>query len=115
MYADQTYYTTIFRGTLIPSEQLDSYLQRASDDIDQLTLYRIPGKGGAEELTAFQLEQVKKAVCFQAEYLYNLEEFPEGLESYSLNGTSLKVKKKLYSAKTVATLKPTGLLYGGLY
>lgn len=52
---------------LIPAEKLEQALSRASDQIDALTYNRIKARG-FENLTPFQQENVKKAVCRQADF-----------------------------------------------
>jgi len=52
---------------LIPAEKLEQALSRASDQIDALTYNRIKARV-FENLTPFQQENVKKAVCRQADF-----------------------------------------------
>lgn len=117
MYADAEYYKNIFRGVTVPDAELDSYLQQASDSIDQATYCRINGKG-FENLTAFQQSQVKMATCHQAEYLYNMGDIidtAQSLQGYNVGGNSVSIKQvSPYSVKALNSLKSTGLLYRGL-
>lgn len=111
-YVDKEYYTDVFKGTLIPVEDIQKELDFASDIIDQLTYHRII----RDKLTAFQLDKVQKAVCIQAEHTLKMGEFPEGLSSYTMNGTGVTLdgKNKVSSSKASALLTATGLRYRGL-
>ncbi len=116
-YADSNYYTNTFFGKTIPSEQINTFLERASDCIDELTFNRIASTG-FDSLTSFQQGQIKKSVCYQAEYLYQYGEMAEvGVGSYSLNGLSVTINSgndTRYSVKCKSVLLPTGLMYRGL-
>jgi hypothetical protein len=113
-YADTTYYKDDYKGT-IPDAVLDSYLQKASDSIDQLTFHRIQAIGW-DNLSVFQQNCIKKAVCSQADHLYNTADMPENVTSYSINGTSMSFGSSgiNYSKYAVQYLKPTNLMYRGL-
>lgn len=64
-------------------------LERASDDVDALCYGRIR-KYGFENLTAFQQEKVRKAVCYHAAFLCDYgEELASPLSSYGINGVSM--------------------------
>ena len=52
-YAAPEYYLTVYKGTVIPEEELEKSLRRASRHIDSLTFNRIVGYGFGE-LTGFQ-------------------------------------------------------------
>lgn len=56
-----------YGGGLIPDEELERALSRASDQIDSLTYNRIVARG-FDNLTPFQQTNVKKAVCLQADF-----------------------------------------------
>ena len=113
-YADSNYYTKTFLGDVIPTEQLPKYLQQASDDIDTMTYNRIVWSG-FDKLTAMQQSQVQKAVCYQAEHLYNYGDMAMlGVSSYNVNGVQVSMgANNRYSAQARAALIPTGLLYRG--
>ncbi len=113
-YADATYYKTTFQGVIVPDNELDSYLQKASNAIDQLTYNRIFAVA-LDKLTAFQQNSVKMAVCHQAEHLYMLASVPEGVTNYSINGISMTFgTSRNHSDQALNYLKPTGLMYRGL-
>ena len=64
-------------------------LEQACDDIDALCYGRIR-KYGFENLTAFQQEKVRKAVCYHAAFLCDYgEELASPLSSYGINGVSM--------------------------
>jgi hypothetical protein len=112
-YVDSVYYKETYRGNTIPDAELDSYLQKASDQIDIATYFRIQQLGS---LTEFQQKQIKTAVCSQADSLYEYQGIPDGVKSYSLDGMSVTLgdSTESISSKAVAYLRSTGLLYRGL-
>lgn len=86
-----TSYATIedYKGD-IPPDLISKYLKTASRHIDTLTYNRIVGKG-FDKLTEFQREIIKETVCMQADFEYkNAEIFDMVLQSYSINGVSMK-------------------------
>lgn len=94
-YADAAYYRDVYQGSLIPQEELDKALERASDHIDCLTYNRIVAQG-FDNLTEFQQEQIKKAVCAQAEFLHQYGEFTElPLKSFSAGSISLSLGEEV--------------------
>src|SRR5690606_26424801 len=67
-YATEEDYKQYGEG-LIPEDELERALSRASDQIDSLTYSRIVARG-FENLTPFQQENIKKAVCRQADFMH---------------------------------------------
>lgn len=68
-------------------------LERASDEVDALCYGRIR-KVGFENLTDFQQEKVRKAVCHHTAFLYTYgEELSSPLSSYGINGVSMSFSK----------------------
>jgi len=64
-------------------------LERAADEVDALCYGRIR-KYGFENLTEFQQEKVRKAVCYHAAFLCDYgEELQSPLASYGINGVSM--------------------------
>ncbi|MDL2293206.1 hypothetical protein LJC60_01090 [Ruminococcaceae bacterium OttesenSCG-928-D13] len=61
--SDFAKYTT----TEIPYTEFSQLADRASEIIDALTGYKIPGAGGLDTFPQFIRDQVKKAVCAQVE------------------------------------------------
>lgn len=116
MYIDAVFYTDTFFGKTIPADELNAFLSRASESIDQLTFNRIV-KGGYDALTAYQKKSVGLAVCEQADYLYAISEMPDWVKSYSVGDVSVSRNDKAsikYSPRAVDYLKSTNLLYRGL-
>lgn len=87
-YANPIYYREIYGGDMVPEEHLEKALRQASRHIDSLTYNRIAG-AGFENLTGFQQEIIREAVCQQAEFEYeNADEINTILSGYSINGVS---------------------------
>lgn len=88
-YADATYYTTVYGGTLIPQDERDKSLTQASRHIDTLTYNRIVARG-IDTLTAFQEDVVQRVCCMMADFEYdNADMINTVLQSYSINGASM--------------------------
>lgn len=116
-YVDSDYYKNTYKGNIIPDDELDNKLDLASDDINSLTYNRIIGIG-FDNLTPFQQDKIKKAVCIQADFLYEYEDYINlPVNSYtagSLNlnfGSSKGVKMP---DSVIHYLKQTGLTCGVL-
>lgn len=117
-YADAAYYKEIFGGDIVPAEQLDKKLRKASRHIDSLTYNRIVGQG-ISNLTEFQQETIKEVCCEMADFEYeNADMINSVLQSYSINGVSMSFGSswnvKLISgiavrADTYQKLSQTGL------
>lgn len=89
-YAAPEYYHNIYKGTAIPEEQLYKALKQSSRHIDSLTYNRIMSRG-ISNLTDFQQEVIRDAVCQQAEFEYeNADLIDTVLSGYSLNGASVQ-------------------------
>ena len=87
-YVDNVYYKDVFKGKIIPEEDVEKQLRQSSRHIDTLTYNRIVGRGFSN-LTAFQQDIIKEVVCLQAEFEYeNADELEMILSSYSINGVS---------------------------
>jgi len=123
-YATSEYYTDTFKGTLLPQNDVDRYLQEASEKIDSITFNRIVARG-FDNLTKFQQEKVQRAVCYQAEYILNNgynDEDKEDIASYSVLDISVNVKtdsektqaeKECMSEKAYDLINKTGLATKG--
>lgn len=89
-YADIEYYVSTYQGTSIPNDDIKKYLKQASRHIDSLTYNRIVSRGFSN-LTPFQDEIIKEAVCMQAEFEYqNKDVFDMVLSGYSINGVNMQ-------------------------
>ena len=87
-YADVVYYKETYRGSTVPTDDLEKALRQASQHIDSLTYNRIVGRGFSN-LTEFQQEVIREVVCQQADFEYeNTDEINTILQSYSINGVS---------------------------
>ena len=126
-YITLEYYTDIYRGA-DAGDDLEKYIERASDLIDQLTGYKIMD---FENLPQFIKDQVMKATAAQVEYYVtqggdedvnagntDFARVAIGSFSYSVGGergtsTSNRDEQRV-SPAALAYLEPTGLLYRGL-
>lgn len=113
MYADYEYYSQDFKGKLISKDE-ENLLQNASDEIDDMTFGRIRGKG-FNNLTEYQQELIKKAVCEQTEFNKKYGVFLNApVSSYSVGKTSMSFNnEKLNGINTslvvIQLLNRTGL------
>lgn len=128
MYITQEYYTNTFHGEPVDDADFPSLCERASELVEEITMYRVT------ELTLSAMpeviqERVKKAVCAQIEYLdanggsdmdngNDLQSAGLGKFNYtkpaSANGST---QQSIYAPRSIRLLAPTGLLYrgGGCY
>lgn len=119
MFADYSYYTDSWAGTLIPAQEFNSYARNAERLINYIV------NGGVKEVTV----QVQNAVCAAAEAAYELRQsvanIPQGIKSESTDGYNVTYKD--YNADDLADrekramfkairqeLYNTGLLYQGV-
>lgn len=111
MYVDEAYYTD-FSGQI--EKKLNSKLERASDQIDALTFNRIVGIG-FNNLTEFQKDKIKKAVCLHANFMDQYGEYIDmPLSGFSAGSTSVsfnanKVNGVTTTQEVLNYLKQTGL------
>lgn len=107
LYANKEYYSNTFDGKILTEEDIEKYLKLAQEKIDSITYNRIVGIG-FENLTEFQKEKVKEAMCYQAEYIfkngYNNENNSE-VVSYGVLDISVSIKNKDIKEKTIAEKK----------
>lgn len=90
-YVNTEYYISSFGGKEIETEHVDKYLKLAQEKIDSITYNRIVAKG-FDNLTEFQQECVRKAVCYQAEYYFeNGINSLSSVSSYSVLDISVNV------------------------
>lgn len=128
-YITPEYYTDEYKGANAEDE-LERYIQRASDLIDQVTNYTLHGVE-FERLAQFIQDQVKKATAAQVEFYVvqgGVEEVDAGtadagqvrVGSFSYGGGASKGgagsrgKSARVSPTALGFLEPTGLLYRGL-
>ena len=72
---DEDYYNNVYKGVQV-EEDLSVLLERASDIVRQNCIYVIDD---IEKLPSFMQENIKKAVCAQAEFM----EMNGGIEAFS--------------------------------
>lgn len=108
-YATADDYSRFGTG-LIPAEELQKELDRASDQIDQLTYNRIIARG-ADNLSPFQRDNVMKAVCQQADFTFQYGDYLTlPLAGYSAGSVSLSFKAVEGAGGVQTTEGVTGLL-----
>lgn len=92
-YATKEDFFKMFPNSSIPQNEVLICLEAASSDVDSMTFNRITACG-FDNLTAFQKEKVRSAVCRQAGFRYeNAELFESAVQSYSINGVSITYDK----------------------
>lgn len=103
LYVNKEYYSNEFKGNKIPDEEIEKYLKLAQEKIDSITYNRIIAVG-FDNLTEFQKEKIKEAICYQAEYIYTNgynSEDNRDITSYSVLDISVSVDNS-NSNKTIA-------------
>lgn len=114
-YVDYTYYKDTYKGSL-DEVTATKLLQEASDQVDRLTYGRIRRKG-FENLTEYQQELIKKAVCYQSDFVNSYGEYLNmPLSGFSAGDISLTFNKDNQGAggiiadkRTLDYLAQTGL------
>lgn len=103
LYVNKKYYSDEFMGVKLPNGEIEKYLKLAQEKIDSITFNRIVAIG-FDNLTEFQKEKIKEAICYQAEYIfengYNNENNRD-ISSYSVLDISVS-KDNSGSNKTLA-------------
>lgn len=103
LYVNEKYYSDEFMGVKLPNDEIEKYLKLAQEKIDSITFNRIVAIG-FDNLTDFQKEKIKEAICYQAEYIfengYNNENNRD-ISSYSVLDISVS-KDNSGSNKTLA-------------
>lgn len=103
LYVNEEYYSNEFNGNKLPEEEIEKYLKLAQEKIDSITYNRIVAVG-FDNLTEFQKEKIKEAVCYQAEYIYTNgynSEDNRDIASYSVLDISVSIDNS-NSNKTIA-------------
>lgn len=89
-YVTPEYYQNNYKGSAVPTDDLEFALRQSSRHIDSLTYNHIVGRGFFN-LTEFQREIIREVVCQQADFEHeNADEISTILSSYSLNGASVQ-------------------------
>ena len=127
-YIVQEYYNNTFHGEPVNDADFPSLLDRASELVEEMCMYRISDS----KMDAYGVdtqERIRKAVCAQIEYLdanggsdidngADLQSAGLGKFNYSKSsGTDGSSTQSIYSPRAKRILAPTGLLYrgGGCY
>ena len=98
---DESYYRNVYKGAEV-YDDLPTLLDRASDIVRQHTLYRLEDVDG---LPFFMQENVKKAVCSQAEFI----DQNGGLDGFcSGTAASFSIGKFSMSGLGGGRLRPAG-------
>lgn len=95
MYIDENYYFSDFNGELI--DEPEKYLVLAQEKIDSITFNRIVHIG-FDNLTEFQKDKVRKAICYEAEHIYTNgynNEDSNDIASYNVLDISINVREKV--------------------
>lgn len=115
-YVDVKYYRENHRGKIQELEEITEKLLLAEIKIDELTFNRIKARGFSN-LTPFQQEKIKQAVCRQADYIHENGYDEEGLQSYSVLDISISMSdskseasKLMFDPVALALLRQTGLM-----
>ena len=92
LYITKEFYLNNHRG-ILSEHDIEKYLELAQEKIDSITYNRIVAIG-FDNLTDFQKEKISKAICCQADYIYengyNNEENRD-VSSYSVLDISVNV------------------------
>ena len=117
-YVTADYYTSVYKGSIVPEQDLEKALLQASRHVDSLTYNRIVGQGFSS-LTEFQRDVIQEVVCQQADFeTENADEISTVLSGYSINSVSAQfgsswnvfVEKGIAMKRDVyALLSQTGL------
>ena len=122
-YVDEAYYISEYKGESVYPADFLSLCERASEIIEELTMYRltpISVLAMPEEVQA----RVKKAICAQIEYLdanggsdmdngTDLQSAGLGKFNYTKAGNGSDTAQSIYAPRAMRLLAPTGLLYRG--
>lgn len=117
MYAEREFYTSVYRGDVIPSDKHAKFNQKASVYIDYITLNRV------KKLETIP-DEVKFATCSVMDYMYQLtngtgllplqNKTSESVGDYSVSyEQSNKEIETLYYRAAKEYLAHTGLMYRG--
>lgn len=125
-YTTMEYYTDTFHGEPVNETDFPSLLERASEIVEEMCMYRIQPEL-METYGSFTQERIQKAVCAQIEYLdanggsdmdnggNDLQSAGLGKFSYTkASGTADgSAQQSIYAPRALRILAPTGLLYRG--
>lgn len=127
-YVTDDYYKNTFHGEPVDDADFPSLSERASEIVEEMTMYRVTSVTILAMPEEVQ-ERVKKAVCAQIEYLNanggsdmdngnDLQSASLGKFNYTkASSTGGSTQQSMYAPRAMRLLAPTGLLYrgGGCY
>lgn len=123
-YITIEYYYEEFQGEPVNETDFPSLLERASEIVEEMCMYRIQPEL-MDTYGAFIQERVRKAVCAQIEYLdanggsdidngTDLQSAGLGKFSYTrASGAGGSTQQSIYAPRALRILAPTGFLYRG--
>ncbi|MCQ5125881.1 hypothetical protein NE454_15870 [Blautia producta] len=123
-YVTQDYYEQTFHGESVEDADFPALLDRASELVEEMCMYRISERKMDTYGTDIQ-ERIRKAVCAQIEYLdanggsdmdngADLQSAGLGKFNYSkASGAGGSTQQPIYAPRALRILAPTGLLYRG--
>lgn len=123
-YVTEDYYNETFHGESVDDADFPSLSERASEIVEEMTMYRVTPVTILAMPEDVQ-ERVKKAVCAQIEYLdanggsdvdngNDLQSASLGKFNYTkASSTSGSTQQSMYAPRALRILAPTGLLYRG--
>lgn len=123
-YVTHEYYHDTFRGESVNPSDFPSLLDRATEVIEEMCMYRVT------PVTILAMpedtqERIRKAICAQIEYLdanggsdmdngADLQSAGLGKFNYTRSASSTgSTQQSLYAPRAQRILAPTGLLYRG--
>ncbi len=121
-YITKDFYIDEFSGELVDDTDFPMLLDRASEIVEEMCMYRISEDNLKNYSTDVQTK-VKKAICAQIEYLdanggcdmdMGADFQSAGLGKFNY-AKSTDSKQSLYAPRAMRYLFPTGLLYRGAY
>lgn len=114
MLIDEGYYQNQFKGKTLPETDIMNQLQTASYDVHYLTRNRTVDY---EQLTPFQLDLVRRAICHQAEHNFTRQDVSGlAIDQISSDGESIsyvKGESVRFSRLSRNLLSSAGLRYSG--
>ena len=124
-YVTREYYNDKFKGESVDETDFPGLLERASEIVEEMTMYRLNPVNFANMQEDLQ-DKVRMAVCAQIEYLeanggsevdnsQGLQSASLGKFSYTSAGSNAGTAsgQTVYAPRAQRILMPTGLLYRG--
>ena len=120
VYADFSDYREIIgEDDIFEVKEIEDNLRLASVKIDEMTFVRINGVG-FDNLTPFQRECIRKATCYQAQYISENGYDEADVSSYTVGKISVtqgqqksSASKYYMSPMAITMLRTSGLMWRG--